>query len=59
MLKLLFLTFFSLHLFAANPKIYSLLGDMIYNNADDLQKISNIPSIVNEKKKIGAEARLS
>ena len=52
MLKLLFLTFFSLQLFAINPKIYSLLGDMIYNNADEFQKFSNITTKIDEKREI-------
>lgn len=52
MLKLFLLFTISIFLFAQNPSVYSLLGDVIYNNLDDIDKLANIESFSKEKKNI-------
>jgi len=52
MLKLFIISIFFLLSFAQNPAIYSLLGDVVYNNVDEIKKLSDIPSFSYEKQKI-------
>ncbi|MBU0631932.1 hypothetical protein KKA17_04745 [bacterium] len=52
MLKLFLLTFLYIFSFAQNPTIYSLLGDVIYNNSDEIEKLSEIAVFSEDKEKI-------
>lgn len=52
MLKLFLLTFIYIFSFAQNPTIYSLLGDVIYNNADEIKKLSDIATFSDDREKI-------
>ena len=47
MKSIIIMYFFTLILFAQNPKVYAALGDVIYNNVD---KISNLKKIEEYKK---------
>jgi len=49
---ILFTIIFTLQLFGSNPKIYSALGDKLYNNADNIQSLSKHKNFINEKDKI-------
>ncbi|WP_294963220.1 hypothetical protein [Sulfurimonas sp.] len=42
MIKLLILSLLSTLLIAQNPKVYSALGDVIYNNVENIEKLKNI-----------------
>ncbi|MFT5836252.1 MAG: DNA-binding transcriptional regulator YiaG [Sulfurimonas sp.] len=42
MIKLLLLSLLSTLLIAQNPKVYSALGDVIYNNVQNIEKLKNI-----------------
>jgi hypothetical protein len=44
-------------LMAENPKIYSVLGDVIYNNVGNIIKLKDIPYYVDEKNKIDMYVR--
>lgn len=46
------LYFFATLLMAENPKIYSVLGDGIYNNVDNVIKLKDIPNYISDKEKI-------
>lgn len=48
----LILYFFVTILIAQNPKIYSVLGDGIYNNIENIIKLKEIPSYIDEKENI-------
>lgn len=52
MQKIVFLLLLSIALFAQNPKAFSTLGDIIYNNVDKIQKLENIQEYSVYKKKI-------
>lgn len=52
MLKLFILSLFFTFLFAQNPTIYALLGDVIYDNAQEMKTLTDIPSFSNDKQKI-------
>ncbi len=57
MFKLFLIIFFSLQIFAStsiglNPKSYALLGNVIYNNTQDLEKLSQLSSFQDKKLKI-------
>ena len=41
---IIFLSLFGTLLLAQNPKVYSALGDVIYNNVDSISKLQNIDS---------------
>jgi len=68
---ILFIFVFLVALYAENPKVYSALGDVIYNNAPNIEKLASIkefssfkPKIekyiddVNKTKKIGFDLEL-
>jgi hypothetical protein len=68
---ILFIFVFLVALYAENPKVYSALGDVIYNNAHNIEKLASIkefssfkPKIekyiddVNKTKKIGFDLEL-
>jgi hypothetical protein len=50
--KILLLIILSIVLYAQNPKAFSALGDVIYNNVDKIQKLANIDDYGVYKKKI-------
>ena len=52
MFKLFLLSVISVFLFAQNPSIYALLGDVIYNNANEIKELTKVSSFENEKKDI-------
>ena len=52
MYKLFLLSFFAIVLFAQNPKVYSALGDVIYDNVDNIAKLSKIDEYKIYKQKI-------
>jgi hypothetical protein len=49
---ILLITILTLQLFATNPKVYSALGDKLYNNADNIQSLTKHKNFINEKDKI-------
>lgn len=52
MYKIFLFFLLSIALYAQNPKAFSALGDIIYNNADKIQKLENIEDYAVYKKKI-------
>ncbi|MBN2815383.1 MAG: hypothetical protein JXQ67_01770 [Campylobacterales bacterium] len=42
MYKIIIFTFFTTLLYAKNPNVYAVLGDVIYNNVDSIEKLQNI-----------------
>lgn len=52
MYKFLLLLIASILLYAQNPKAFSALGDVIYNNVDKIKKLENIDDYSVYKKKI-------
>jgi len=52
MIKLVILALFATFLIAGNPNVYSALGDVIYNNVDNIEKLKNISQFSNYKKTI-------
>jgi len=48
----LYLFFFSNLLVAANPTIYSTLGDGIYNNVGNIAKLKEIPNYIEDKERV-------
>ena len=52
MYKIFLFFLLSIALFAQNPKAFSALGDIIYNNADKIQKLESIEDYTVYKKKI-------
>ncbi len=52
MYKILLLLLLSLTLYAQNPKAFSALGDIIYNNVGKIEKLENIDDYEIYKKKI-------
>lgn len=49
---ILLITILTLQLFAINPKVYSALGDKLYNNADNIKSLAKHKNFINEKDKI-------
>jgi len=52
MYKIFLFFLLSIVLYAQNPKAFSALGDIIYNNVDKIQKLENIEDYAVYKKKI-------
>ncbi len=52
MYKIFFFFLLNIALYAQNPKAFSTLGDIIYNNVDKIQKLENIDDYKVYKKKI-------
>ncbi|MCW8838640.1 MAG: hypothetical protein OQK11_08065 [Thiovulaceae bacterium] len=52
MRTILLITFFTLHLFAINPKVYSALGDQLYDNLDHIGQLQDINEFKMYRKKI-------
>lgn len=52
MKKLLILSFLTTLLFAKNPNVYAVLGDVIYNNAENIEKLESIDQFSIYKQKI-------
>ena len=44
--------FFTLSFAQNNPSVYSLLGDVIYNNSNDIEQLSVLPAFKEEKEKM-------
>lgn len=49
---ILLISILTLQLFALNPKVYSALGDKIYNKVDSIQNLHKYKYFENEKEKI-------
>ncbi|WP_373072506.1 hypothetical protein [Sulfurimonas sp.] len=49
---ILLITILTLQVFALNPKVYSALGDKIYNKVDSIQELPKYKYFENEKQKI-------
>ena len=52
MKNITFLTFFTTLLFSSNPAVYSALGDVIYDNVNGIEKLSQIEEYADYKEKI-------
>jgi hypothetical protein len=52
MKKILLLSLLSVLLVAKNPNVYAMLGDVIYNNVDSIEKLQNIEQFSVYKQKI-------
>jgi len=52
MTKILFLTLFATLLLSDNPKVYSQLGDKIYNNVNGIGKLAEIEQYIQYKEQI-------
>lgn len=52
MIKLVILALLATFLIASNPKVYSALGDVIYDNVDSIEKLKEIPEFYKFKQKI-------
>jgi len=52
MIRIIFLSFLTTFLFAQNPKVYSALGDIIYDNAPKIQNLQMIPQYSKYKENI-------
>ncbi|MEA1892520.1 MAG: hypothetical protein U9N33_07390 [Campylobacterota bacterium] len=52
MLKILFLSLLATVLIAQTPKVYSALGDEIYNNLEGIEKLKDIPEYFKYDEKI-------
>ncbi|PHQ65144.1 MAG: hypothetical protein COB99_05715 [Sulfurimonas sp.] len=52
MIKLLILSLLATYLIAGNPKVYSALGDVIYDNVDNIEKLKKIAEFSQFEKKI-------
>ncbi|EDZ61877.1 hypothetical protein SMGD1_0888 [Sulfurimonas gotlandica GD1] len=52
MIKLVILALLATFLMAQNPKVYSALGDVIYNNVDNIEKLKDMPEFSQYEKKI-------
>ncbi len=52
MKKIVLLCLLATFLLAQNPKIYSALGDVIYNNVDKIQKLKEIPQYTQYENRI-------
>jgi hypothetical protein len=52
MIKLLILSLLATFLIAGNPKVYSALGDVIYDNVDNIEKLKDIPEFSQFENKI-------
>nr|MDA3909393.1 hypothetical protein [Sulfurimonas sp.] len=52
MIKLVILALLATFLIAGNPKVYSALGDVIYDNVDKIEKLKDIPAFSKFEKKI-------
>jgi hypothetical protein len=57
MKKTIILFLFITQLIAQNPKIYSSLGDIIYNNVDGVESLKNIKSFANNTLEIDTYVR--
>jgi len=52
MKKLLFLSIFTIQIFAQNPDVYSTLGNEIFSNIKKIEKLKEIPEFKNYENKI-------
>ena len=52
MKKIVLLFLLATFLLAQNPKVYSALGDVIYNNVDKIEKLKDIPQYTQYEKRI-------
>ena len=52
MIKLLILSLLATFLMAQNPKVYSALGDVIYDNLENIERLKDIPAFSQFEKKI-------
>jgi len=52
MKKLLFLSIFTIQIFAQNPDVYSTLGNEIFGNIEKIEKLKEIPEFKNYENKI-------
>lgn len=52
MIKIAVLSLLATLLIAQNPKVYSALGDVIYDNVDNIEKLKEIPEFSQFKQKI-------